>query len=606
MLHRTVRIVLPIFVFLASVYLLIHTVLIQAQPSTFLLSDHAVTGEDPLAAPQLAAAAAGNVAHVVWDEATGTNENEDLFYRQLPFGSTQNLSDRDITEGGISFVAIKSAPNDDACAVWNEVSVAAEGTNLYFWRQADGETIELTDNNLSSEHPEDVQFVCLDSEAHVIWQEDEELFYWQESTQVTQVLSNPAEHIGDVIYANLIEKQGTAYVAWSEWIGNSSTGIFHTFYWNSTTDTVLDLGSGTPEDLYFFVDDNETSHLIWVKNINNPTTDRCVFYWNSQSATAVNISQNPTNCETHLLVAELDENQGIHATWVHDPSSAFTDEIVYWNTQLSTPSVITTTNPVYDYSKLVVNQNGTAFVAWANYLSVQEDLFYWNSSTETIKNVSDPVDGAGNLGGEFQWEIDDTGDVHLLWTEEDCSSCVAKTWIFYHRVNDGNTVRLINSLGNGGQVSNTILRVSSPAKAHIAWTERISEVTGETMILYWDSDSQNVQVVGNVSNNSHDLQMAITEPGTPHLAWLEWPSGSNGSEKENVYFWNQAEGISELTDEAATEGVANNLLFLENGKGTYYALWSEKANPGEGYDTFGAWEEILLPNKVYLPVVVRE
>ena len=109
--------------------------------TTALLSDHSLTEADTFISNYSYDLVTHNdVAHVYWQESGNGTEGTDLFYRQLPGGSTIRLSDPALSEGDVNTFLHDTAvaPDGTFHMIWLEDTGTSEANDLFYWSAATG------------------------------------------------------------------------------------------------------------------------------------------------------------------------------------------------------------------------------------------------------------------------------------------------------------------------------------------------------------------------------------------------------------------------------------------------------------------------------------
>lgn len=119
-----------------------------------------------------------------------------LFYRELPFGNTKNLSDHSLTEGDSGVWDAQLSNDGSVAVIWTE-NTAAGNSDLFFWRNSSQQPLNLSSTASTTGNASTYLYqLLLDSsgKAHVIWAEEptiapfvQDLFYWNENSGVTQL-----------------------------------------------------------------------------------------------------------------------------------------------------------------------------------------------------------------------------------------------------------------------------------------------------------------------------------------------------------------------------------------------------------------------------------
>lgn len=588
---------------------------IQAAPAsleTILLSDTAQTNGsavDPNVLP------GSDSVHVFWKEHTGTSEGYDLFYRELPFGNTKNLSDHSLTEGDSGVWDAQLSNDGSVAVIWTE-NTAAGNSDLFFWRNSSQQPLNLSSTASTTGNASTYLYqLLLDSsgKAHVIWAEEptiapfvQDLFYWNENSGVTQLLSpgGTTAGVGGAIVAEMVAilVNDVLHVSWSEYVGPDET--FKPFYWNSSSQTRENLSISTdmfssPTDLQMAVTSTNEVHIFWLENV---SSNRCPFHWYSSTQVTESLITNTSDCQTHFIEAKQDHDQ-IYVVWDDELSIFPNNGLYYW--QVGSPSKITVSETIqesdfgFNTSSFLDPTNGKVHLTWITDTFIEgHDVFYWNSVDQTVQNISDHGLTTDNRAEDIIKLVDSTGTLHIFWLETADNTTEFED-LFYWNSSEQNTVRLSDPTLVTSDARRPVAVMDDNNEVYVIWRE-LKAGSNDLGLFYWDSISAETKALPIAPNGAFDLNydIEVDATNTIHVAW-SLASGVTG-EGADVYYWDGANGSTHISDNVKTQGDSGVPIVSVTGMNKLFITWLESD------DLFSAFEPVTLPYKTYLPVVLNE
>lgn len=619
--------------------------------NTQLLSDHSLTQADSFINIYGYDIDPGNnVAHVYWQETGNSNEGTDLFYRQLPGGSTIRLSSPTLSEGDVSPGSYDTAvaPNGTFHMIWLEETDTAEGSDLFYWSAATG-TKRLTDQSQTQGFVQPAfgtLFIALDNngDPHTIWFEEtgttegKDLFYWSPATG-TKLLTNRSQTEGNEVSFGptklATDENGTAHVTWAEDGNDTATPTY--FYWNSTLATPINL-----PNIQGSVIAGDVAHIIWGSQSEGP-----LFLWNSATKSSQEIpsSSDPGGFVVARIVA--DSENKVHILWSEGNSNVC---LSHWDSISQTTDNLVTGETCYPTWSIFVDNNSNLHTIVVDQPMGTFRYRYWNSTLTTP--VSIPI-GSG-IGNSKLTGLEGTNQVHVTWIET-----VGVEDNYYHWDNIGQTI------SNLSQLAGTDTRISSMGRQiqqsnnelYMLWSEQISG-TSTYENFYWNSVTNTTQnlftelgisSINPVNSGTEDMRMDFLASGTPYFMWHGVPTSGpeglyfwdsaqdsmhlagesypcseigrtykNGSDifgniylawqddtTWNYHFWSQDTGEVALSLTTSAETLCHPPVLAVANNGSVFVLWVEESDvAGEGLDMFAGWIESTA-EKIYLPLIVK-
>lgn len=589
-------------------------------------------------------------AHAYWQENGNGAEGADLFYRQLPDGSTVRLSDPALSEGDVDIVWFDTAVGQDDTfhIAWLETGSATEAYDLYYWSAATG-TLLLTDRTQTEGYVQPAAgtltlLLDADNKAHIIWFEDtnsaegSDLFYWSLATG-TELISDHSQTEGSGIGFGpnrlILDGNGTAHVTWSEYGTDGVTTNY--FYWNSSLSNSVNLPG-----IRSFVVANNVAHIIWQSATEGP-----IVYWNSTTQNAQPISSSADTPGGIINTGGLieDSTGAVHIFWVKGIAGIC---LAHWDTVSQTTEDLVTGNQCYPFWNVFLDSSDNFHTIVVDQPSSAHRYRYWNETLATPVTI--PIGSSVNQGRLMG--IEGTDEVHVTWIET-----VGSDDSFYHWDNIAqNATNLSTLAGADTHISSTGIQVlpSSNQELYMLWSEGING-TGSFHNLYWNS-ATNTTVdlfaqldIDSINSGFDPMEVNFLADGLPYTVWpgiptsgpaglYVWDSGqdivhfagqgspcselsryysSEADQQGNIYLvwqdngtktsylWSQASGQVDLSQTTAAETECDPPLVAMSDNGRLFAMWIEESDvAGEGLDVYGGWLDVPGYD-VYLPMVMR-
>lgn len=550
------------------------------------LTDHALTGEDaPVISMQLGTSR--NAGHIIWQEQNLSNTNSDLYYRSVPNGTTQRISDIADSNGNvITFPLMKISTAGVPHVVWEEDTGTAESRDLYYWNPNDG-TQRLTDRTATEG---DVLFnskqMWLEPSGavHIVWQEldssqtENSYFYWNSISET--ILQMPGFEAG-------IVKNGVLHVVWEA----TQTGPVQ--YWNTSSQTPVALPNSTAggdiavQQKGIFASDSGEITIFFGKNFVGDAPTDCLVKWTSTSQSSSTLV---TGQRCFSLNNVLQDASGaFHAFGVDSTASPFAFLPFYWSSSLTNAIYFDAssagTGLAIPSASLRLAENGKAHILWQD----DHNFYYWNPTDQQIINLSEPL-GSGSFISPPQFSfLDAAGELNLIWTEAGHPN--------YWNSDEQVTSNLLTRL-NMSNISYQVLS-SYSSSTPVYLFQGIPNV-GNAGLFYWDIASDNLVPVWEGIINPSIVQYLETESGEVFIGWLE-----NSTTLFHLY--SASQGVSSMNTTSASE---NSIIFniAKDDFNNLYVTWTETSDTaGKGTDYFAAWSTDFVEGTadVYLPLILR-
>ena len=610
--------------------------------TTALLSDHSLTEADTFISNySYDLVTHNNVAHVYWQESGNGTEGTDLFYRQLPGGSTIRLSDPALSEGDVNTFLHDTAvaPDGTFHMIWLEDTGTSEANDLFYWSAATGTALlsNRTETEGFVKFNSTTLHLIMDTNGnpHTFWYEDTgtsegyDLFYWSKSTGTVLLTDRSQTEGSDVNFGpNRLAtgEDGTAHVTWAEVGNDSSTSTY--FYWNSTLATPIIL-PGIQSSIVA----GNVAHIIWGGQSEGP-----LFYWNSatQSSQTIPSSSDPGGYVFARMVA--DSTNTVHVLWSEGASNIC---LSHWDSTNQTSSELVTGEVCLFPWNIYVDNTDSLHTVVGDQPSGIKRYRYWND------NLANPIPVfSGNSSSDGTMTgIEGTNEVHITWID---SPGPGPDSNFYHWDNVNQTVNTLSEAVG----ANIQAEPSSNGILYLLWDE---SVNGSPQNFFWNSETNATQNlftelgISSIPSGDNEMTLAFLQSGLPFLTWYGTPtvgpdgfylwdsaqdeihlvgesepcleigdSFSNDSDTfgniylawqdtatKTNYWWSKATGQVDLSLTSAAETNCNTPVTAVSDNGSVFVMWIEASDvAGEGQDVYAGWVE-RSTNSTFISFIVR-
>ncbi len=534
-----------------------------------LISDHQATSANG-SIYYLDAKSTQNAVHIAWAEPTTTTfpYDYDIFYRQLPNGSTIDLSRNVQTLGQAGPVLIQPSTGDDVCVLWRE-AIPSGDYYLFLWRSASN-TTKRSPNPVEGGSPLTFSpFICNGEEdAKIAWISTtnvsyswSEVFFWDEASNTQIKLSNDED--GETRHFQRVDVNEITYLAWNEPESNASA----IYLWDSSSNMVQQLAS----DGYLgqlLKDKNNKVYLFW--SWSPPMGPACNYYWNSQTQ----VSNLIMDCDGDWAFAVVNDGVGnVHSTWHKGIGPT---PIHYWNLTENITATAQIPNQAVRNMNLLGGPDDKAHIFWQDF--VTNALYYWNSNTlgETLVTPA-----SFYIQNALTWDFDSNGAIHTVW--RDSLTDVNNTDVSYWTPSLTSPITLTESALIYPIFD---LVVDSQDVAHVAFSGQ-----PDTLLHYWNNQTNQVKTVSNETVLINSPINLVADLSDEIFAFYS-------STPDSHYYWGSENGEAYLGSGGQVTPILDNMNNL-------YVYWIASEDLiSEGQDVHAAWS----PNFnywVYLPVVLK-
>ncbi len=530
-----------------------------------LLSDHQATSQQSLI-QYIDAKPTQNIVHIAWSETVTVTppDDTDIFYRQLPNGSTINLSDNVQEQGSAGPVLVQPSIGNNVCVLWREETSSGD-YYLYLWRSASN-TTKISPNPVGPD-PEIIlsQFVCnLEEDALITWKDStNEVYLWDETANVQTKLSND-EAGGYISDFQRIDVNDDVYLAWIE----PESGVKRVYLWDSINDVAQEIALNGVNNLHLLKDKNDVIYLFWGRQVEFSAP--CQYYWTSLTQSI----QQLYACGDQILEVTNDKDENVLAAW-HKYSGP--TPITHWNLTENVTETIEIPNQAIINMNFIIGPDNTSHFFWQDF--VTKGLYYWNSKTVSETLVTP---ASSYLFEQFTWDFDSNGQLHTLWgdsTDEPNFKDVA-----YWKPSLTSPQTLTESVYVN--YSNIGLTVDNQDIVHTLF------VGADGKLYYWDNQTDQIKPAVDEYQyiSSRLIEMVAFE--NDDIFGFYQTSG------DQYYYWNPQNGQSYL------DRMAKPPTPITDNAGKTYVYWITKNMSENENDLYAAWV-LDYNHSVYLPMVVK-
>ncbi len=553
------------------------------------ITDHALTGEDTSypSGNTLHVVVGTNAAHIIWREQGATNNGFDLFYRSLPNGTTQRLSDNSISNNTtVMFPAIRLSSTDTPHVIWEEYATnTVDFRDIYYWNPNDGliPLVSLTPTQgFNTFRP----VLWLEGDdAHVVWkqrnaaQTEDIYMYWNSISKTAIELPG---------FEDGVIHNGVLHITWE--------GTFNgpVNYWNSSDQTIISLpnstvsGDASANQRGIFVNESGQISIFFGQSGYSDPATICLASWNSTSqTTTIHVTGN--QCFSQAQVQR--DSQGVYHTFTVDSNSGFLP--YYWNSRLANAIFFDVSGAGTGYGvpggDLYLANNGKAHIVWKD----DNDLFYWNPDDQQIINLSEASDPNTQIASYFLFpRFDSAGNLTLIWQEQVASASPMAP--YYWQSVEKITTNLETRLG----MSNIDEQAFSEDFVYMFYGV---PVVGDSGAFYWNVEDDSITRVWTGGLTNTFFRYRTGQGDEIFTAWIE--------QATDALTVNSTVKGSQILNQTAADDTDNLVYLLETDDfGNLYAIWTEFSDSaGEGLDYFAAWTTDFVEGsaKLYLPLVTR-
>ncbi|MCA9924569.1 MAG: hypothetical protein KC421_19470 [Anaerolineales bacterium] len=506
-----------------------------------------------------------DTVHLIWAETTTTTYpyDSDLFYRRLPTGNTIDLSQTALTNGKLGPALIQPTTGNDVCVLWREIG-PDDAYHLYLWRSASNKTAVSpgTVNQGYFDYLFELPaFYCDNAgDARVSWIDpvDNQVFYWDVEANSQMQISASDGNLAN--FLKQINFDNVSYLFWTK----GQNGAANAFYmWDSITENVQQITSGSFSNPEIYVDKNDTIHLIW--KFSPPMGATCYRHWDSLYKVESAIEP----CDVDLI-ATKDGVGNLHSVWAGGYLSSNT--IHYWNVTENITDSISLSGGV-DRLQIIGGPNDTVHLIWQN--PYNGDLYYSNSDLLTEQFITEA--SYYILQDNTVWDIDSSGNIHFIWADAKDGS--ESRHVFYWTPNQTEPVTL------------TLSTLPFPTvDIHIDNQDTVHALAySQSSLYYWNDQIDHMQtIVGNVKE-----YLLTSDADGEALAFYQ-------TYLDEFNYW------SSVTENVEQLGYSDEFYDIHDASDSLYLYWVESPLYSSEEDMYVVSKEIRSSDyAIYLPIIIN-
>ncbi|MEZ4591793.1 MAG: hypothetical protein R3D55_11730 [Chloroflexota bacterium] len=325
--------------------------------------------------------------YVIWSEDVGGSERQDVFFWKTGMVSPINISDHHLSNGDVGNLFIVLDGQNQAHALWAEaVNAGTFQPNIFYWSEVSGTTQKVSlGTGLALGQFNVTQAVALEAhgdDVYALWQDldengsgDPEPFYWSSKTGIAQPIRQPGQPGDEASLRTFhFDNKGVFHVQWGE---SAPGGDYNVYYGNTESGINLLLPNNNPS--LFYADGNGNGHFYYV--------DGGVYHFDTVSQSASLIPDLPGTANI-VAVGNGRIGNHIHFLWQAEDANfpGHLNDLFYWRSDMANPVNISNHSgpPANPVGEMVVDETDVVHIAW------QEGTpFYYNSqSGSTIQPPS--------------------------------------------------------------------------------------------------------------------------------------------------------------------------------------------------------------------------
>lgn len=407
----------------------------------------------------------------------------------------------------------------------------------------------LTDRSLTTYNADRPEIALASSGLHVIWPEhglfdpgnnmsDMDLFYAVLPGNNTQrIRDTDAVTSGQgytaISYPHIaLGTNGQAHLAWIEPTATYGSDVF---FWKTGMASPLNIsdhaltGTGAAATLFFTLDSNNVPHALWIER---ETSYYSVFYWKEGSSTTKLSVVTPPVASLSITsaLALISHNGVTHAFW-RDHSPTVTFDLYYWNSSTQTVANMRTGQPPLSgpllNERAFVSPDGTFHAVWHELHSdPPEKIVHWDSGTATYHTIL-----TGSLLRSMPATMDNTGRLHVV------------NYMNNGPLNYWNSQTLSNQqlTANIGTMQPGVASGKGSIPVYVTWPETDPNHPGHLHdLFYWHPGMAQAQNISDHSQPPADISspgramLAAADDGSVHIAWEEGRATYYHSDSNNT------------------------------------------------------------------------
>lgn len=562
-----------------------------------------------------------NTSHIVWRQIMPSGW-QDVMYYNSGTNTTTNISTPALVAGdAYQDILLRTTSANNAYVSWIQTgSTPLHFSEMFLFNSATGTTTNLSDHALSQGGVYGNKiFVDSNNYPHVIWLEDNtassergDLYYYNGSTGTRQNLTQPVwaetSNFANGYYVAGLDQNNNIHVAWSEL--NNAGSNYDLFYFSGQTGTTVKvspntLPNGNVERVKMLIRSNNQVYLAWTEF--GPDSSYDMYLWDESTGITTNLSQ---------LLPYLTGSVNSYKFQVRQNNLG--QGFVFWRENTSNPnrsnvllmyditdaaitdisSMITTDGVVRGYST-IFDHNGNPVIAFSYFdpleISHMSDMYVYQGRSNSVTLITNRVTSTGDVHHPHRripMNIDENNNPHIFWIEAS-QNALQGSDIYYYNGDALTTTALTRSDLSAGNV-NYFFRYHSPVyiyrnangRLEALWREIDSNPALSSNLYFWDSDSGTTRIIGNqapANGGVRDAAILHDEIDRPHIVYLE--ANADGGEGLDVYYAHIEAGTVRLLTDLPVTALGSNPLWnahylsfkIFNGR-RIFTTWAEASS----------------------------
>jgi hypothetical protein len=336
-------------------------------------------------------------------------------------------------------------------------------------------------------------------------------------------------------------------------------------------------------------------HVLWLSESTSTGEDRCPMHWDTATGVTTNLLGDPAACAASGISSAGTESGTIHAAWQNDPGWG-EEGIYYWNSSMLTATLVTEDGTVsYGFTHKLFAGGGKVHLVYTQ----DGEWRHWEATEQVSRILS-------ATSTEQRYFMDDSGILRAGWLEDQGSLDEAE-WHVYYWDSAVLTKTLISDDPQllGGRVREFEVGPGNSGQGAALWIQQRAD-NDDHVLVKWDGTSGSPEIVDTLDANIYG-RLGFDDAGQ---GFATYQANAPGGGHSDIYFWRERSGT--ITNLSAGAGAgAGDVVNLYGGdtfllaNDAVFVLWMEESGGGEGSDLFAAWFLPPLPEKVFLPAVLR-
>ncbi len=468
-----------------------------------------------------------------------TNKNvSDLVDDQISFNSS--------VEGKIALDSINTTH-----AIWKEFNSSNVSDLIYFNNSTDSiiNLSDLTGANQSGFIDAAVIKISTDDVVHISWMENQNVFYYNSNTGIlnlTSLLNDPngfgAFYKVDTVDMKL-DANNKPHILWIHSDGTTFNGDL--YYWNGSTEILSNITADLAlnSDYYtvqfdFIINSLGKVNIALWTNVSNSPFRQELYHWSSDDHTLLQtITENPPawfpDVTNDIIYNHF--NDQAYITWIAPNTINDDSEVFFYDfnsiQNLSGIVELSKENTFVDHLKLLVDNNGEAYLAWTEntFEGGELQLFYFETKSSAVTNITANYDFFENDVSAPTLALDNSGRNVIVGfnTKTNFDPLDNDYHVYLWDSVTGLTPVTTLDPTIRGVYGAPKLHIDENDIRHVAIEAIVTSLNDNSDILYWNSHNNTFNNLSAKTNldlttfSASEPQLIVDSTGSAHIFWSE-------------------------------------------------------------------------------------